>query len=92
MNENDIIEIIDENGGENSQQAVENDKISEIEKKVSEVKFDPIEPDKEQIEILDDEDSSNSKSGLPLVIILFVLLIAFIIFLPKITEIFGSLF
>lgn len=86
MNDNDIIEIIDDINETVSPQVVD------IEKKVSEAKYDPIEPVKEKIDIVDVIEPSKNKSGLVLVIILFVLLAVFIIFLPKLTEIFGSLF
>lgn len=90
MNDDDMIEIIDDIDSTPSQQP--NGVVMDVEKKVSDVKYDPIEPEKEKIEIVDDIEPSKNKSGLALVIILFVLLILFIIFLPKITEIFNSLF
>lgn len=86
----DMIEIIDDIDSAPSQQP--NGAVMDVEKKVSDVKYDPIEPEKEKIEIVDDIEPSKNKSGLALVIVLFVLLILFIIFLPKITEIFNSLF
>lgn len=90
MNDDDMIEIIDDIDSAPSQQP--NGVVMDVEKKVSDVKYDPIEPEKEKIEIVDDIEPSKNKSGLVLVIVLFVLLILFIIFLPKITEIFNSLF
>ncbi len=90
MNDDDMIEIIDDIDSAPSQQP--NGVVMDVEKKVSDVKYDPIEPEKEKIEIVDDIEPSKNKSGLALVIVLFVLLILFIIFLPKITEIFNSLF
>ena len=90
MNDDDMIEIIDDIDSAPSQQP--NGVVMDVEKKVSDVKYDPIEPEKEKIEIVDDMEPSKNKSGLALVIVLFVLLILFIIFLPKITEIFNSLF
>lgn len=90
MNDDDMIEIIDDIDSTPSQQP--NGVVMDVEKKVSDVKYDPIEPEKEKIEIVDDIEPSKNKSGLALVIVLFVLLILFIIFLPKITEIFNSLF
>lgn len=90
MNDDDMIEIIDDIDSAPSQQS--NGVVMDVEKKVSDVKYDPIEPEKEKIEIVDDIEPSKNKSGLALVIVLFVLLILFIIFLPKITEIFNSLF
>lgn len=93
MDSNDIIEIIDDiDNTVSPQPTVENDSKIDIEKKVSEAKYDPIEPGNEEIEIIEDIDPSKNKSGLPLVIVLFVLLGLFIVFLPKITEIFGNLF
>lgn len=90
MNDDDMIEIIDDIDSTPSQQP--NGVVMDVEKTVSDVKYDPIEPEKEKIEIVDDIEPSKNKSGLALVIVLFVLLILFIIFLPKITEIFNSLF
>lgn len=90
MNDDDMIEIIDDIDSAPSQQP--NGVVMDVEKKVSDVKYDPIEPEKEKIEIVDDIEPSKNKSGLVLVIVLFVLLILFIIFLPKITEIFNGLF
>ena len=90
MNDDDMIDIIDDIDSTPSQQP--NGVVMDVEKKVSDVKYDPIEPEKEKIEIVDDIEPSKNKSGLALVIVLFVLLILFIIFLPKITEIFNSLF
>ena len=90
MNDDDMIEIIDDIDSAPSQQP--NGVVMDVEKKVSDVKYDPIEPEKEKIEIVDDIEPSKNKSGLALVIVLFVLLILFIIFLPKMTEIFNSLF
>lgn len=90
MNDDDMIEIIDDIDSAPSQQP--NGVVMDVFKKVSDVKYDPIEPEKEKIEIVDDIEPSKNKSGLALVIVLFVLLILFIIFLPKITEIFNSLF
>lgn len=90
MNDDNMIEIIDDIDSAPSQQP--NGVVMDVEKKVSDVKYDPIEPEKEKIEIVDDIEPSKNKSGLALVIVLFVLLILFIIFLPKITEIFNSLF
>lgn len=90
MNDDDMIEIIDDIDSAPSQQP--NGVVMDVEKKVSDVKYDPIEPEKEKIEIVDDIEPSKNKSGLALVIVLFVLLILFIIFLPKITEIFHGLF
>ncbi len=90
MNDDNMIEIIDDIDSTPSQQP--NGVVMDVEKKVSDVKYDPIEPEKEKIEIVDDIEPSKNKSGLALVIVLFVLLILFIIFLPKITEIFHGLF
>ena len=90
MNDDNMIEIIDDIDSTPSQQP--NGVVMDVEKKVSDVKYDPIEPEKEKIEIVDDIEPSKNKSGLALVIVLFELLILFIIFLPKITEIFNSLF
>ncbi len=90
MNENDIIEIIDDIDDNSSQQS--SGEVLDIEKKVSEVKYDPIEPEKETIEIVDDVEPSKNKSGLVLVIILFILLGLFIIFLPEITKLVSGLF
>ena len=92
MNENDIIEIIDDFDTNSSQQSSGDTQAVDIEKKVSEVKYDPIEPEKEKIEIVEDVEPSKNKSGLVLVLILFILLGLFIIFLPEITKIFGNLF
>lgn len=90
MKDNDIIEIIDDIDSTSSSPS--NEEVINVEKKVSEVKYDPIEPEKETIEIVDDVEPSKNKSGLLLVIVLFVLLGLFIVFLPKITELIGSLF
>lgn len=90
MKDNDIIEIIDDI--DNASSSPSNEEVINVEKKVSEVKYDPIEPEKETIEIVDDVEPSKNKSGLLLVIVLFVLLGLFIVFLPKITELIGSLF
>ena len=90
MKDNDIIEIIDDIY--NASSSPSNEEVINVEKKVSEVKYDPIEPEKETIEIVDDVEPSKNKSGLLLVIVLFVLLGLFIVFLPKITELIGSLF
>lgn len=92
MNENDIIEIIDDIVDSSSQQSGEDIQIIDVEKKVSEVRYDPIEPETEKIEIVDDIEPSKNKSGLVLVIILFILLGLFIVFLPQITELLGNLF
>ena len=93
MNDEDIIEIIDDIDHTVSPQITsESNTKNDIEKKVSEAKYDPIEPGKEEIDIIEDVEPSKNKSGLTLVIMLFVLLILFIVFLPKITEIIGSLF
>lgn len=81
----DNIEIIDDVSN-NSISPQENSTIDNIEKKVSEVKYDPITPEKEEIEIVDDIEPTKNKSGLALVIVLFILLILFIVFLPYITE------
>ena len=90
MKDNDIIEIIDDI--DNASSSPSNEEVINVEKKVSDVKYDPIEPEKETIEIVDDVEPSKNKSGLLLVIVLFVLLGLFIVFLPKITELIGSLF
>ena len=73
-----IIDDID-----NASSSPSNEEVINVEKKVSEVKYDPIEPEKETIEIVDDVEPSKNKSGLLLVIVLFVLLGLFIVFLPK---------
>lgn len=92
MDDNDIIEIIDDiDDAISPQQTGKNDSNMDVEKKVSEAKYDPIEPGKEEIDIIEDVEPSKNKSGLVLVIILFVVLALFIVFLPKITEIIGSL-
>lgn len=85
----DIIEIIDDVTDNISPT---NNATLNVEKKVSEVKYNAIEPEKETIEIIDDFEPSKNKSGLVLVIVLFVILIIFIIFLPQINEILGNLF
>lgn len=91
MNDNDIIEVLDDIDTNSSQQSSEANQIQSVEQKVAETKFEMQEPEQEKIEVVDEEQSRN-KSGLILVIVLFVLLGLFILFLPKITEIFGSLF
>lgn len=57
-------------------------------KKLDDVKYDPIEPEKEEIKIEPELEEDNSKSGLAFVIVLFILLIAFIIALPYISKLF----
>lgn len=90
MNENDIIEIIDDIDDNSSQKS--GGDVLDIEKKISEVKYEPIDSEKETIEVVEDVEPSKNKSGLFLVIILFVLLILFIIFLPQINKVLGNLF
>ncbi len=58
----------------------------ELEKQLEEVKYEPIEPEKQEIKIETEEETDKSKSGLSFIIILFVLLAAFIIALPYITK------
>lgn len=62
--------------------------INQEVKKLEEVKYDPIEPEKEEIRIEAETQDDNSKSGLGFVIVLFVLLAAFIIALPYISKLF----
>lgn len=90
MNNDDIIEIIDDTDSTPSQQP--SGEVIDLEQKVADIKYNPLEPETESIEIVDEIEPTKNKSGLALVIILFILLAAFIVFLPKITEIFGSLF
>ena len=92
MNDNDIIEIIDDVEEIVSPQNNTSSHTIDIEKKVSEAKYEPLEPVKETIEIIDDVEPSKNKSGLILVIVLFVLLALFIIFLPTINDILNNLF
>ena len=56
-------------------------------KKLEEVKYNPIEPEKKEIKI-DETEEENSKSGLGFIIVLFILLAAFIIALPYISKLF----
>ena len=92
MNDNDIIEIIDDTDETISPQGVKNNQIVDIEKRISEAKYDPIEPSQETIDIIDDIEPTKNKSGLVLVIILFVLLGLFILFLPAINDLLNNLF
>lgn len=85
----DIIEIIDDVTNNISSK---NNTTLNVEKNVSDVKYNAIEPELETIEIIDDFEPSKNKSGLVLVIVLFVILVVFIIFLPQISEILGNLF
>lgn len=58
----------------------------ELEKQLEEVKYEPIAPEKQEIQIETEEESDRSKSGLSFVIIIFILLGAFIIALPYISK------
>ena len=57
-------------------------------KNLEEVKYEPIKPEKEEINIDTRDNEEESKSGLWFVIVLFVLLAAFIIALPYISKLF----
>ena len=57
-------------------------------KKLEEVNYEPIKPEKQEIKIEDESKDENSKSGLGFVIVLFILLAAFIIALPYISKLF----
>lgn len=57
-------------------------------KQLEEVQYEPIKPEKQEIKIEDEQKDENSKSGLGLVIVLFILLAAFIIALPYISKLF----
>lgn len=92
MNDNDIIEIIDDVEETVSPKNKSNNQTVDIEKKVSEAKYDPIEPVQETIDVIDEVEPSKNKSGLILVIILFVLLGLFILFLPMINDFLSNLF
>lgn len=57
-------------------------------KNLEDVNYAPIKPEKQEIKIDTDPTNDNSKSGLGLIIVLFILLIAFIIALPYISNLF----
>lgn len=57
-------------------------------KNLEDVNYAPIKPEKQEIKIDADPTNDNSKSGLGLIIVLFILLIAFIIALPYISNLF----
>ena len=57
-------------------------------KKLEEVKYDPIEPEKQEIKIETETKEENAKSGLGFVIVLFILLAIFVILLPYISKLF----
>ena len=87
----DIIEIIDDVENVSPDNSTEVNKNLNVEKKGSDVTYNTIEPEKEKIEVLEDYEPAKNKSGLLLVITLFVILILFVIFLPQIFEVFGRL-
>lgn len=57
-------------------------------KNLEEVKYDPIEPEKQEIKIETETKEENTKSGLGFVIVLFILLAIFVILLPYISKLF----
>ena len=101
-NNEEIIEILDDindsdnvlpNLGvmsSNTTPTIQNDEVKEeyidLEKQLEEVKYEPIEPEKQEIKIETEEESDKSKSGLSFIIVLFILLAAFIIALPYISK------
>ena len=101
-NNEDIIEILDDiDDGENIlpnlgptpvniapavQPTEVKEEYIELEKKLEEATYQPIEAEKQEITIETEEERDQSKSGLSFIIILFVLLAAFIIALPYITK------
>ena len=74
----------------NTTPTIQNNEVKEeyieLEKQLEEAKYEPIEPEKQEIKIETEEESDKSKSGLSFIIILFVLLAAFIIALPYISK------
>lgn len=57
-------------------------------KNLEEVKYDPIEPEKQEIKIEAETKEENTKSGLGFVIVLFILLATFVFLLPYISKLF----
>lgn len=75
-----------DNFGVSNQSVTPNNNVSETEKNLAEVKYEPIEPEKQEITIEPEQATDNSKSGLGFVIVIFILLAAFIVALPYITK------
>lgn len=99
-NNNDMIEILDDvnekannlnqssavNSNINQQQFVNQPSVDMMRNQSNEVKYDPIENNKEEIKIEQESESENSKSGLGFVIVLFIIIGAFIFALPYIAK------
>ncbi len=100
-NNNDMIEILDDvnekannlnqssavNSNINHQQQFVNQpSVDMMGNQSNEVKYDPIENNKEEIKIEQESESENSKSGLGFVIVLFIIIGAFIFALPYIAK------
>lgn len=62
--------------------------VNVVENKLEEVKYDPIENNKEEIKIEQESENEKSKSGLGFVIVLFIIIGAFIFALPYIAKYF----
>lgn len=75
------------NLGEVPLESEQNDSSVEI-KNLDQVKYDPIEPEKQEIKIEEETTEENTKSGLGFVIVLFILLALFVFLLPYISKLF----
>ena len=72
----------------NSEQSTPKQEMYTPVKNLEEVKYEPIKPEKEEINIDTRDGEEESKSGLGFVIVVFILLAAFIIALPYISKLF----
>ncbi len=88
QNDNDIIEILDDI---NETEDTFNSQTTNSEfnqSNSSEVKYEPILNNKEEIKIEEVSENEKSKSGLGFVIVLFIIIGIFIIALPYIAKLF----
>lgn len=69
-------------------EAINQKPVNVVENQSEEVKYDPIENNKEEIKIEQESENEKSKSGLGFVIALFIIIGAFIFALPYIAKYF----
>ena len=69
-------------------QSVNPSSVNMVQNQPNEVKYDPIDNNKEEIKIEQESESEKSKSGLGFVIVLFIIIGAFIFALPYIAKYF----
>ena len=91
-NDNDVIEILDDIKEDSGNMATVDNSMNAANSINTPVNNNVVEQPKsadnnlKEITIENEEDVANTKSGLPFVIVLFILLIAFIIGLPYISK------